>query len=121
MSLAIIYLIYLFFKIVGIILPLLSGPESKKISDQTITKALNGIENISLNPNENNLAKSTDNLKNKYKEEENEEKLDATNENENNDRDNDNNNDNREDFKIENNEENEKSEENERNEANDSN
>ena len=121
MSLAIIYLIYLFFKIVGIILPLLSGPESKKISDQTITKALNGIENISLNPNENNLAKSTDNLKNKYKEEENEEKLDATNENENNDRDNDNNNDNREDFKIENNEENEKSEENERNERNEAN
>ena len=124
MALAISYLIYLFFKILAIILTLCCGNIFEKKYDKRIKKALNGLENSSLNINGDDLAKSTDDLKNKNENDiQNEEKLDASNEkksqNETNEgNDNDNNGDG---FKIENNDgNNEGNNENEGNKGNDS-
>ena len=125
MALAISYLIYLFFKILAILLTLSCGNTFEKKYDKKIKKALSGIENSSLNVNGNDLAKSTDDLKDKNENDiQNEEKLDASNEikksqNETNDEnDNDNNG---EGFKIENNDgNNEGNNENEGDKGNDS-
>ena len=118
MGLSIFYLIYLFFKIVAILISLLSGIEINRISDIKIINILSGLENNIYESN-NPLAGSTDKLKEQNSKENIEEKLDKSNESKNEDnnneennesKDNNDNNDNNENqndenFEIEKNEE----------------
>ena len=118
MGLSIFYLIYLFFKIVAILISLFSGIEINRISDIKIINILSGLENNIYESN-NPLAGSTDKLKEQNSKENIEEKLDKSNESKNEDnnneennesKDNNDNNDNNdnqndENFEIEKNEE----------------
>ena len=70
MGLSIFYLIYLFFKIIGILSSIFSGIEIS-IKEEKIAAALASEEQYNIKESKNSLAKSTDKLKN-----ENEEKLD---------------------------------------------
>ena len=78
MGLSIFYLIYLFFKIIGILSSLLSGIEISNKYDKKIADALVSKGSYNIKESKNSLAKSTEKLKN-----ENEEKLDEEEENNN--------------------------------------
>ena len=110
MGLSIFYLIYLFFKVIGLLFPLLSGCQLISDKDNEIIEGLSR-EEFHSNDNNNELAKSTDKLKKSNNSNENEEKLDnddninneennenksehndENNDNENNNNDNENNN-----------------------------
>ena len=101
MGLAIFYLIYLFFKIISILFPLLGGSQIITDKDNKIIAVLSGeevVNSINCNMNENPLAKSTDRLKNSQNKEDNEEKLDGSNHEDNNDYKQDNNKENSIDY-----------------------
>ena len=101
MGLAIFYLIYLFFKVIAILFPLLCGSQLIADKDHKIISALSGEDVVhSINENENDndndnrnknpLANSTDKLKSSqnHNNEIEEEKLDASNHEENNNQEN---------------------------------
>ena len=99
MILAIIYLVYLFFKVVAILFPLICGTTINTKNDEKIKAAINKSYKI-----ENELAKSTEKLK-EENEENNVEKLDNS-ENDRNKENESQNEKNDEKFEIENNDEN---------------
>ena len=108
MGLAIFYLIYLFFKIVAILMTLLCGFKIDTKNDEKVKNTLTTSEK-ELYKSKNPLAQSSDNLKSKNEDEnekENEEQLDKSN--------------NDEENKNEKNEEEEKDEENKKDEQNES-
>ena len=122
MGLAIFYLIYLFFKIMGILFPLICAPKLDKENDKYIKQEISNEESNDISNNvvndDNDLRNSTDNLKKStnYNEENNgEEKLDNEEENNNS---NNNNNSNQEEEKNENGDENKLDENNNDNEQN---
>ena len=101
MGLAIFYLIYLFFKVIAILFPLLCGSQLIADKDHKIISALSGEDVVhSINENENDndndnrnknpLANSTDKLKSSqnHNNEIEEEKLDGSNHEENNNQEN---------------------------------
>ena len=90
MGLSIFYLIYLFFKVIGLLFPLLCGCQLITDKDNEIIERLSAEEeNHSLSKNVNPLANSTDKLKKSTNTNENEEKLD-NDDNNNNEENNDN-------------------------------
>ena len=125
MGLAIFYLIYLFFKVLGIIFPLLSEPQINKDNEKTIIDEISSItdkEGFSNgnNDDENDLRGSSDKLNQNNAQEEGEEQLDKDDNNGNNNNE-DNDRGNESDFNVVNNNSGNNNGENDNNDENNDN
>ena len=82
MGLAIFYLLYLFFKVIGIVLPLLSGSKLNEKNEEKIKAVLSGEIKFDSSSHHNNSLKNSQEKLNQSHQDDNEEKLDEEEKNE---------------------------------------